>query len=118
MVDDDATVLAIIARQLTRLDWQVTPCASGLEALRQLAAGPDDFDVLLTDVRMPSLDGPELARRVRALLPSLPIILMSGNTAGLTRDLVLPGRPWLFLEKPFEVAQLRDVLESALAAPR
>ncbi|MBK6844662.1 MAG: response regulator [Gemmatimonadetes bacterium] len=118
VVDDDATVLAIIARQLTRLDWQVTPCASGLEALRQLAAGPDDFDVLLTDVRMPSLDGPELARRVRALLPSLPIILMSGNTAGLTRDLVLPGRPWLFLEKPFEVAQLRDVLESALAAPR
>ena len=67
---------------------------------------------------MPSLDGPELSRRVRALVPSLPIVLMSGETAGLTRDLVLTGRPWLFLEKPFDGEQMRDVLESAIAAQR
>ena len=67
---------------------------------------------------MPSLDGPELARRVRALVPSLPIVLMSGETAGLTRDLVLTGRHWLFLEKPFDGEQMRDVLESAIAAQR
>ncbi|MBK8058237.1 MAG: hypothetical protein IPK33_10240 [Gemmatimonadetes bacterium] len=60
----------MIVRQLTRLGWSATPCATGLEALRQLGARPGDFDVLLTDVRMPSLDGPELSRRVRALVPS------------------------------------------------
>ena len=118
VVDDDAAVREMIVRQLTRLGWSATPCATGLEALRQLGARPGDFDVLLTDVRMPSLDGPELSRRVRALDPSLPIVLMSGETAGLTRDLVLTGRPWLFLEKPFDGEQMRDVLESAIAAQR
>lgn len=118
VVDDDAAVRDMIVRQLTRLGWSATPCATGLEALRQLGARPADFDVLLTDVRMPSLDGPELARRVRALVPSLPIVLMSGETAGLTRDLVLTGRPWLFLEKPFDGERTREVLESAIVAQR
>lgn len=118
VVDDDAAVRGLITRQLARLEWDVTSCAGGLDALRQLATHPAGFDVLLTDVRMPALDGPELARRVRALVPSLPIVLMSGETAGLTRDLVLPGRPWLFLEKPFDGDRLLEVLERAMTPPR
>lgn len=118
VVDDDAAVRGLIARQLARMEWDVTSCAGGLDALRHLATNPTEFDVLLTDVRMPALDGPELARRVRALVPSLPIVLMSGETAGLTRDLVLPGRPWLFLEKPFGGDRLQEVLERAMTPPR
>lgn len=118
VVDDDASVRGLITRQLARMDWDVTSCAGGLDALRHLATQPAGFDVLLTDVRMPTLDGPELARRVRALVPSLPIVLMSGETAGLTRDLVLPGRPWLFLEKPFGGDRLLEVLERAMTPPR
>lgn len=43
---------------------------------------------------------------------------MSGETAGLTRDLVLPGRPWLLLEKPFGGDRLFEVLERAMTPPR
>ncbi|HEX4936194.1 MAG TPA: response regulator [Gemmatimonadaceae bacterium] len=113
VVDDEGAVREIVRRQLQRLGWRVTACAGGAEALDELAHHGDAIDLLVSDVRMPSMDGGELARRARALRPSLPIILMSGDTAGLTHGLVLPGRPWLALPKPFDGDQLREAIEGA-----
>ena len=118
VVDDEAPVREILSRQLQRLGWSATPCASGHEALRVLEQGGDAIDLVLSDVRMPAMDGGELARRVRALRPSIPIVLMSGDTAGLTRDLVLPGRPWIALPKPFDTDQLARALDLANGAAR
>ncbi|MCC6927645.1 MAG: response regulator [Gemmatimonadaceae bacterium] len=121
VVDDEAPVREVLLRQLQRLGWAATLCASGHEALRvleQMEPGGELIDLVLSDVRMPSMDGGELARRVRALRPSTPIILMSGDTAGLTRDLVLPGRPWIALPKPFDADQLARAIDVANGATR
>ena len=113
VVEDEGAVREMLVRQLQRSGWSVTACAGGHDALVELERRGRDFDVLLSDVRMPGMDGGELARRARALRPSLPIVLMSGDTGGLTDDLQLPGRAWLALPKPFDGDELARTLDAA-----
>jgi len=93
---------------------------SGDSALEYLSDPASEVGILVTDVVMPGIGGPELIRRATELRPGLPAILMSGYTAG-----ALEGRPdsldAVLLEKPFTAAELeatiaKVVLESASGA--
>ena len=83
VVDDDAAAASALCRQLESLGYRVTFEQSGFQALRRFAADPDAFDLLMTDVRMPQLSGPDLAAAVCAARPGLPVILLldSGEQA-------------------------------------
>ena len=83
LVDDNASGLAARKTVLEELGLKVFVSTSGADALDQFACGP--FDLVVTDYRMPRMDGLELITRLRALSPTLPIVLLSGfaETLGL-----------------------------------
>lgn len=114
VVDDDASVLFASRRILARFGYTVLEAPGGEEALQVVRESAPRIDVVLTDMRMPGMDGPTLASRLAAMLPAVRIVYMSGYTDGLPeQELKAPGRA--FLAKPFTVKQLTDTLARVLA---
>lgn len=105
--EDDFLILMNTAEMLRELGHEVEEAADGGSALAALAGGR--FDVLLTDVGLPDMNGVELARRVRAMTPELPIIFASGlgEVDGFDDDGSVA-----FVQKPYTM----PALETALAA--
>jgi PAS domain S-box-containing protein len=77
-VDDDPEIRDLATALLGRAGYEVETEADGLRAAERLAGDPGGFDVVVTDQYMPGLTGRELAQRVAALRPDLPVILVSG----------------------------------------
>jgi CheY-like chemotaxis protein len=100
LVEDQSDVRASVLRQLRSLGYHVTEAASGALALDCLESG-STFDLLLTDVIMPGLDGPALAERVRARWPQVKVLFMSGYSENAARlqGFVAPSKK--ILSKPF-----------------
>jgi FixJ family two-component response regulator len=73
---------------------------------------------LVTDVRMPGMDGIELQRRIRLERPQLPVIFISAHYDEETRESALDGGAVAFLYKPFDAAELLGTIETALNSPR
>jgi nitrogen-specific signal transduction histidine kinase/ActR/RegA family two-component response regulator len=86
LVDDEPQLVTIAEQMLTRLGYRVTACEDSLEALERFGADPDAFDLLVTDMAMPKMNGIEFARAVLAIRPGMPIVLCTGYSAGLTRE--------------------------------
>jgi FixJ family two-component response regulator len=115
--DEQGVVYAnAAARTLMRGDVVGAPAISGAPVfdLADVDAGGDLPDVLLTDVVLPGMSGPELAALLRERLPELRVVLMSGYTAGLVaQGPAVAGA--VLLEKPFReltlLAALRDALD-------
>jgi CheY-like chemotaxis protein len=114
-VDDEPDLAAMLARMLKVDGHEVQVCSRGAEALALLAREP--FDLLLTDVSMPDMDGWEVARRAAALRPGLPIGLVTGwGTQYEHLDLAALGIAFV-LSKPFSLAEARRQVARALASP-
>ncbi len=76
------------------------------------------FDVLLTDVMLPGMSGPELARRVRRRFPAMRVLFMSGYAGNAVPDVAEFGDEATFLQKPFASRVLMARLRSLLAGGR
>ena len=101
VVEDEDGLRAVIRRLLQDEGYSVLEAANGARALQLLAHGADrEVGLVLTDLRMPVMDGRELAAALARLHPSLPIVFMSGFTAQLM-DLWLVSPELAFLAKPF-----------------
>ena len=113
VVDDDASVLFASRRILARYGYTVLEAPGGEEALQVVRAHAPRIDIVLTDMRMPGMDGPTLASRLVAMLPAVRIVFMSGYTDGLQEpELNAPGRA--HLAKPFTIQQLTETLARVL----
>lgn len=111
VVDDHPSTRGFFARMLSLEGFAVREAADGAEALAAVAhARPA---VVVSDVRMPGVDGAELARRLMAYEPPVPIVLTSSDHAADPR---LPGVP--FLPKPVDLDDLRAAVERLLAGGR
>src|SRR5579862_8071203 len=86
LVDDNANGLAARKSVLEELGYRIVTCTSGADALEQFAH--HKFDLVVTDYKMPRMDGLELIGRLRDLAPDIPIILVSGyvDSMGLSED--------------------------------
>jgi len=114
LVEDEPHVLDVTRRVLEELGYRVLAATNGAHALERLA-DPGPVDLLLTDVVMPGMDGPELARRALEERPLLRVIFLSGYPADVVRR---PGdAPHAFLKKPVPPAVLAHALRGALDAP-
>jgi CheY-like chemotaxis protein len=115
VVDDDAAVLSTTTAILESIGYSVLQAESGSSALELLDL-ERSIDLLLTDIVMIPMSGPELARQVEELYPQLPIIFFSGyaGSAGLTGD----GPRHRLIRKPFTPTELRRQIEQALAEGR
>ena len=118
VVDDDPTTLETVAQMLRHEGYIVFTAASPDAALGMWDAQGRRFDLLLTDVVMPSLDGDQLAPRLVAQTPTLKVLYMSGYPADLLTERLqsLPGAG--FLPKPFTSGVLSVHVRRLLDAPR
>lgn len=111
-VDDDPEALEALRRRLRaqRYDWEMAFAQGGEAALALMGASP--FDVIVSDTRMPDIDGPALLRRVRELYPQVVRIVLSGCPENSTALEVVPVAHQ-FLAKPCDAETLHVAIERA-----
>jgi CheY-like chemotaxis protein len=114
LADDDAATRNMVERALSSDGHTVTPTADGSEALEKLQEAPTGFELLITDVQMPGVDGIGLAEKGLAAHPGLRIILMSGFADELGRAGHLKSAIACVLTKPFTLEQIRAAAKAAL----
>ena len=119
VVEDQAPVRQVVIRALTRFGYRVVEASSAEQALEQAGELGGRLDLLLTDVMLPGLSGPELAARLLEDRPRLKVLYVSGYADQDAFDGIETGEDWLFLPKPFSVEDLlervRVVLDRASA---
>jgi FixJ family two-component response regulator len=114
-VDDDFRVRESIESLVESAGYAPLVFSSAEEFLRSgILAGAT---CLITDVRMPGMDGIELQRRIRLERPRLPVIFISAHYDDETRQRALRGGAIEFMYKPFDAALLLDAIQAALAEP-
>jgi PAS domain S-box-containing protein len=121
-VDDEPLITGLVKRQLERKNYEVETFQSSQAALAAFAADPGAFDLLISDQSMPEMKGTQLATRITALRPGLPVILMSGLMEPLGETDKAQTGIVRFLAKPVETPELEqailEVMESAADADR
>jgi CheY-like chemotaxis protein len=100
---------------LESLGHTVLEASTPAEALALAAEAGSRIDLLLSDVVMPDMKGPELARRLLELRPGVPVLFMSGYTANIALTHGVPAGGATLLTKPFTCADLEARLSEALA---
>ena len=114
IAEDEEALRALCARALTTDGHQVKAACDGSEALDMLAGGEGKFDLLLTDIRMPVMDGIALSLAAARDYPDLTILLMTGYADQRERASGLDAIIHDVIAKPFSVAVLRGAVNEAL----
>jgi CheY-like chemotaxis protein len=112
VVDDDPRVSRATVGALEELGYHPIACSSGAEALALLDRHPD-VELLITDVMMPEMTGPELVRVVSSRFPDMGVLFVTGYVREQDEGEELTG--YALLRKPFTVSALADAVASALA---
>lgn len=115
IAEDEEALRALCARALATQGHDVKSAGDGSEALDLLAREQGCFDLLLTDIRMPIMDGIALALAAAREFPELTILLMTGYADQRERAHGLDAIIHDVIAKPFTVAALRDTVNEALA---
>jgi DNA-binding response OmpR family regulator len=115
IAEDDDAIRSLVTRALSQDGHQVVPTADGSQALEALAA-QDGFDLLLTDIKMPVMDGIALALTVARDHPEMVILLMTGFADQRERAHGLDALVHDVLTKPFSLSDLRGSVRGAMAA--
>lgn len=120
IVDDDKDLREQLALACSSLGHQAEVVATAAMALERLQAAGDAPEVLLTDVRMPDMDGITLLRQLTQRGIEIPVVVISGHADQELTDRALHLGAVAFLEKPFGLAAIRDCLAavSQPAAPK
>ena len=116
IVDDEAAVLEVCMRVLRRRGFEVTGANNGRRALEHFAQ--ESFDLILSDIKMPDLDGLELLRQVKKSHPDTPVVLITGYGSMETAMEAVRFGAGGFLLKPFHAPELVHAVEEAMAKSR
>jgi two-component system, cell cycle sensor histidine kinase and response regulator CckA len=105
LVEDEDMVRAVAERALARAGYTVTAARDGEEGLGLVVNGKGQFDLVLSDVVMPAMDGPAMAKAIRRVMPDIPILFMSGYAEEQLRNQI-DIENMHFISKPFSVQQI------------
>ena len=114
MVDDGEALRQVAHRTLSKAGYHVLQADGGLTALRLESEYPGNIDLLLTDVIMPQMTGPETARRIREQRPDIRILYMSGYAEDSAIHPAHLDAKTAFLQKPFTAEQLLKAVHQIL----
>ena len=119
IVEDSATMRSLLVSTLEELDMpvKVSEACSGFEALRCLPR--DDYDLVITDINMPDINGLELVSFIKnnEKYTSIPLVIVSSESSEQDREKGLSLGADAYLVKPFDPEDLRQVVSALLAAP-
>src|SRR5436190_16042705 len=116
LIEDDAGIVGGLKKELQVEGYEVAVAERGDTGLVQAQAQP--FDVVITDLRMPGLSGLELVRQLHAVKPKLPIILMTAFGTTETAIEATKLGAYDYLLKPFDMAELLDLVAKSVASNR
>ncbi|MFH1372555.1 MAG: response regulator [bacterium] len=112
VVDDEPIVVSLVRDALEDDDYELATAGSGPEALAQIKAG--EFNLIITDIRMPEINGIELVQRARAVHPDIFVIFMTGYAnLNSAKDAIKQGA-FDYILKPFELAEIRRAVAGAV----
>lgn len=104
LVEDEALLAVPLEQELVDAGFEVLVALHGQDALGEIDRDAGRFSGLITDIRLPSVDGWTISRRARELVPTMPVVYMSGDSAA---EWTVNGVPnSIMLQKPFATAQL------------
>ena len=116
IVDDEESMRLLVARAIAMDGHDITTASDGAEALEILGTTDSSFDLMLTDIQMPVMDGIALALSAARDFPDLPILLMTGYAEQRERASGLNAIVHDVISKPFSVADIRTAVADALAS--
>lgn len=111
VVEYTDVLLNVIVAILEAANFHVLQANSGTDALKLAADYSGKIDLLLSDVNMPEMSGPELGDRLKRARPDTHVMFMSGFRGG---DLLVLNYGWAFIDKPFVPKQLVEMVNAAL----
>jgi two-component system cell cycle response regulator CpdR len=114
LAEDDTAVRDFVRRALEMDGHDVVPVSDGGEALERALSPIDSFDLLLSDIRMPVVDGLALALQVGRERPDLPILLMTGYAEHRDKAYGLDALIKGVIQKPFTLEYIRNQVRDAL----
>jgi CheY-like chemotaxis protein len=114
VVDDEEALREVTRRILTRNGYTVVTASSGAQAMEIAASHVGPIDLLLTDVIMPTMQGPTVANEVRKLRPGIRVLFMSGHAQPVLEAEAVLGTEFLLVEKPFDQAILLENVRTVL----
>ena len=117
-IDDESTLVELRLEQLEALGYRVTTHTSPVEALADFLARPFAFDLVLTDLTMPGMNGADLIDRLRAVRPELRVVMATGYGRVISEDRAKELGIGKLLLKPFSMAALGEAIHDALAGGR
>ncbi len=113
-VDDEEIICETYCNMLLQLGHEVSPRINSVEALEEFKAGPDEFDLVITDQAMPHLTGLDLADQLKKIRPDISIILCTGYSELITPQTAHDFGIDKILIKPVGIWQMQEVVDSAL----
>ncbi len=106
VVEDEESVRELTVLALTHLGYQVIQAENGIEALERIEEKPDQIQMVLTDMVMPQMGGPELAEKIIQSYPAIRLVFISGYTEQSNVDSRIHGKKIDFIQKPFSIHRL------------
>ena len=114
LVDDEPSVLRLTERIIARLGYNVISQSSALEALELFRDLPNQFDLVITDYRMPEMNGDELSREILKINPDVPVIMCSGYSSEFGSNDARKLGVKRFIRKPLMKKDFASLIEDAL----
>ncbi|MEA1971885.1 MAG: response regulator [Candidatus Cloacimonadota bacterium] len=108
VVDDEENIREIISEFLETIGYDVVGAEDGSQAIRE--CGNKKFDLVITDIRMPNMNGLDLLKKLKKIMPDLPVILMTGYQPSKSQEETLTARADGYLLKPFSLNTLRQAI--------
>jgi PAS domain S-box-containing protein len=118
MVDDEPAVVRMAEKLLTRLGYEVVGQDNSVEALRLFREQPDRFDLVITDHSMPEMTGDVLAKELRRIRPTIPIVICTGYSADFTQESAKIAGIDGYILKPSMPAELGRMVFDVLTGNR
>ena len=114
VVDDNEAILRLVVKILKDAGYHVFAAENGSNAIRLATATEERIDLLLSDVDMPLMSGPELGAELKKSRPELKVMFMSGGVNG---NLLVLNYGWAYIQKPFIGEKLLQMVSSVLLSP-
>ena len=114
VVDDEPSVLNIATRMLTLFGYRVVTAKDGVDAVTAFIRQPDEIQLVITDMDMPTMDGPATIGALRQLAPKLKVIVSSGMSFEHHADALSVLRVKVFLHKPYSVEELLHAVHEVI----
>lgn len=112
VVDDDPAVHELLAAVLHQPEWHIDSAYDGLEGLARVEERP--YDLVLTDVRMPGMDGLELLRRIREMRPDAKVMVMTADSTPANIVRAIREQAFSYFSKPFSPLSVAEMIAQAV----